>query len=109
MQDFQVHISDLIADDYAKSTTDDSPISKTWYIPHHEIYPPEKSGKLRVVFNCLAKYKGICLNDILLQGSDIINNLVNISLVFCYVKESSKSMFHQVKIPLLLSIRMEIR
>ena len=76
-------MSDLITNGYAKLATENGPIGKTWYIPHHGIYHPEKPGKLRVVFDCSAKYKGICLNDILLQGPDTTNNLVGLLLRFC--------------------------
>lgn len=37
-----------------------------WCIPHHGIYHPKKTEKLRVVFDCSAKYKGSSLNDHLL-------------------------------------------
>ena len=49
-----------------------------WYIPHHGVYHPKKPGKIRVVFDCSAKYQGICLNDILLQGPDLINPLIGV-------------------------------
>ena len=104
LKDYQVYMSDLITNGYAKLATGDGPIGKTWYIPHHGIYHPEKPGKLRVVFDCSAKYKGICLNDILLQGPDITNNLVGVLLRFrresIAVQGDIQSMFHQVKIPL---------
>ena len=97
-------MSDLITNGYAKLATEDGPIGKSWYIPHHGIYHPEKPGKLRVVFDCSAKYRGICLNDILLQGPDITNNLVGVLLRFrresIAVQGDIQSMFHQVKIPL---------
>lgn len=47
-----------------------------WYIPHHGVYHPRKPDKLRVVFDCSAKFLGISLNDTLLTGPDVINSLV---------------------------------
>ena len=41
-----------------------------WYIPHHSVYHPKKPGKLRVVFDCSAKFHGISLNDTLLTRLD---------------------------------------
>ncbi|KAG1968718.1 nek6 [Pimephales promelas] len=49
-----------------------------WYIPHHGVYNPRKPGKLRVVFDCSAKFRGISLNDTLLTGPDLINSLVGV-------------------------------
>ena len=49
-----------------------------WYIPHHGIYHPRKPDKLRVVFDCSAKFHGISLNDTLLTGPDLINPLVGV-------------------------------
>ena len=76
--------------------------SPTWYLPHHGIYHPQKK-KIRVVFDCSAKYKGVCLNDMLLQGPDLTNSLIGTLIRFrlepvaftCDVE----AMFHQVKVP----------
>ena len=57
-------------------------INRTWYIPHHGIYHKKKPDKLRVVFDCSAKFKGISLNDTLYQGPDLTNNLVGGSSSF---------------------------
>ena len=38
-----------------------------WYIPHHGVYHPKKN-KIRVVFDCSARFKGTSLNDHLLSG-----------------------------------------
>ena len=54
------------------------PPGKTWYIPHHGVYHPNKPQKIRVVFDCSAKYKGISLNDTLLPGPDITNKLLGV-------------------------------
>jgi hypothetical protein len=51
--------------------------SESWYIPHHGVLHPQK-GKLRVVFDCSAKFAGSSLNENLLQGPDLINNLFGI-------------------------------
>ncbi|KAJ8416044.1 hypothetical protein AAFF_G00380660 [Aldrovandia affinis] len=47
-----------------------------WYIPHHGVYHPKKPEKLRVVFDCSAKFHGVSLNDMLLTGPDLINSLL---------------------------------
>lgn len=40
---------------------------RVWYLPHHGVYHPKKK-KLRVVFDCAARYQGTSLNEQLLQG-----------------------------------------
>ena len=51
---------------------------RTWYIPPHGVYHPKKPGKIRVVFDCSAEYRGEVLNHHLLQGPDLINNLTGV-------------------------------
>jgi hypothetical protein len=48
------------------------------YIPHHGVYHPKKPDKIRVVFDCSAKFQGVSLNDLLLQGPDLTNNLLGV-------------------------------
>lgn len=74
-----------------------------WYIPHHGVYHPRKPDKLRVVFDCSAKFLGISLNDTLLTGPDLINSLVG---VLCRFRREAvaitcdiEKMFHQFYVP----------
>lgn len=53
-----------------------------WYIPHHGVRHAAKADKLRVVFDCSAKYKGVSLNDHLLSGPDMLNNLSGVLIRF---------------------------
>ncbi|XP_038062679.1 uncharacterized protein LOC119733173 [Patiria miniata] len=74
-----------------------------WYLPHHPVLHPQKPGKLRVVYDCAAKYKGVSLNDQLLQGPDFANNLVGVLTRFreepVALVADVEAMFHQVKVP----------
>lgn len=48
-----------------------------WYILHHGVYHLRKN-KIKVVFDCSAKFKGTTLNDHLLRGPDLTNNLIGV-------------------------------
>lgn len=76
------------------------PISPT--TPHHGVVHPNKPGKVRVVFDAAAKYKGISLNDNLLPGPDLLNNLVSVLLTFrtnrYAIMADIEKMFYQVKV-----------
>ena len=50
---------------------------EVWYIPHFGVYHKVKK-KLRVVFDCAARYNGIALNDALYKGPDLTNSLIGI-------------------------------
>ena len=53
-----------------------------WYLPHHGVTHPRKPGKLRVVFDCSARYQGTSLNDRVHKGPDLTNKLVGVLLMF---------------------------
>ena len=48
---------------------------KTWYLPHHGVNHASKTDKVRIVFDCSANYGGTSLNNKLLSGADLINQL----------------------------------
>ena len=53
-----------------------------WYLPHHAVTHPLKPGKVRVVFDCAAKFEGVSLNDELMQGPDLANSVVSVLIRF---------------------------
>ena len=81
-EDYTAFMKDIFDRGYAEKVPPSERTSETqgsvWYIPHHGVYHPKKPGKIRVVFDCSAKYQGVCLNDILLQGPDLINPLIGV-------------------------------
>ncbi|KAK0143561.1 hypothetical protein N1851_018301 [Merluccius polli] len=83
----------------AEETKEDGIKGETWYLPHHGVYHAKKPGKVRVVFDCSAKYEDTCLNDHLLQGPDLINNLNGILIRFrqhpVALMCDMEKMFHQ--------------
>ena len=71
-----------------------------WYLPHHPVTHPLKLGKVRVVFDCAARYCGTSLNQQLLQGPDLTNPLVGVLIRFrqepVAMAADIEAMFHQV-------------
>ncbi|XP_071944378.1 uncharacterized protein [Antedon mediterranea] len=86
-----------------KVVKDNINYGRTWYIPHHGVYNPNKPNKIRVVFDCAAKYQGIALNDVLLQGPDLTNSLIGVLVRFrqneIALMSDVEGMFLQVKVP----------
>ena len=96
-----VHFMDDILEkgDAEKVPPSDCTNESVWYIPHHGVYHPKKPDKIRVVFDCSAKYKGVSLNDDLLTGPDLTNSLAG---VLCRFRQEPvalmcdvERMFHQ--------------
>ena len=73
-----------------------------WFLPHHPVFHPHKPDKVRVVFDCGAHHKGKSLNDQLLKGQDLMNNLVGVLSRFrmenVAIVADVEAMFHQVKV-----------
>ena len=71
-----------------------------WYLPHHPVTHLMKMGKVRLVFDCAAKYHGISLNQQLLQGHDFTNPLVGVLTRFLEettaIAADIEEIFHQV-------------
>ena len=96
-------VESLIRKGYARRA--DVSVDKTgevWYIPHHAVYNKQK-GKLRVVFDGSASFKGRCLNEELIQGPDLTNSLVGVLVRFrkedVAVMADIEAMYHQVNVP----------
>ena len=74
-----------------------------WYLPHHGVTSEFKPGKIRIVFDCVAKQNGISLNNQCLQGPYLNNKLIHVLLRFRQYKYAIsadiKAMYVQVKIP----------
>ena len=71
-----------------------------WYLPHHPVTHPLKPGKVRVVFDCAARYRGTSSNQQLLQGPDLTNPLVGVLIRSrqepVAMAADIEAMFHQV-------------
>lgn len=97
-------IETLLEKGYARKCNDETKTQQgnLWYLPHHGVYQPVKK-KLRIVFDCSASYQGHSLNDHLLQGPDLTNQLVGVLLRFRMynvpVMADIEAMFHQVRVP----------
>ena len=111
---YEATISDYIDKGYAERVNYDSDNSKQgrvqlqterviWYLPHHPVVHLQKPGKVRVVFDCAARYKGASLNEQLLQGPSFTNSLVGVIMRFRQehfaIVADIEAMFHQVRVP----------
>ena len=101
LSDYKVFMEDVL-DNYAERVPQnrlDVEDGKINYVPHTGIYHPKKPGRIRVVFDCSARFNGISLNDHLLQGPDQTNNLLGILCRFRQERiaflTDIKGMFHQ--------------
>ena len=80
-EQYQAFMTEMIKKGYAERVQEETPPGSTNYIPHHGVYHPQKK-KIRVVFDCAARFCGTCLNDHLLKGPDLTNALVGVLLRF---------------------------
>ena len=101
-EDYVSFMSEMINEGYAEQvSSDQNSQSNAWYIPHHGVYNSQKR-KMRVVFDCSARYLGRSLNDCLLPGPDLTNSLLGVLCRFCeenvaFICDITK-MFYQFKV-----------
>ena len=78
------------------------PDGKVWYLPHHAVVSDKKPVKVRIVFDCAARFNGTPLNDNVLSGPDLTNRLIGVLLRFrqetIAVMADIECMFHQVRV-----------
>lgn len=76
--------------------------SHTLFPAHHPVANVNKPGKVRVVFDCAGKYRGISLNNQIMQGPDLMNSLVGVVIRFrqerIALAADIEAMFHQVRV-----------
>ncbi len=100
--DYVKFVNDFLSKNYARRVPEQTKAKegKVWYLLHHGVYHPRKPNKLRVVFDCSAKYHGSSLNDKLMQGT---NSLAGVLLRFRQAPVAFtadiESMFYQVRVP----------
>ena len=79
-------VDTYIAEGYARKLSPTEIAAKepknTWYLPHYAVKNPNKLGKVPVVFDAAASYKGTSLNDQLVTGPDLLNSLVDVIMRF---------------------------
>ena len=99
---YRCFMSDLIDKGYARKCDKKGTEGKTWYVPHHAVFHPRK-GKIRVVFDCSSQYKGTSINQNLLSGPDLTNQLVGVLHRFRFepvaFMADIQAMFYQVRVP----------
>lgn len=98
------NMDDLVVKGYA-SKVERAELNRdvtVWYLPHHAVINPKKPDKVRVVFDCAAKFGGTSLNDKVLQGPDMTNQLIGILLRFreeaVAIMADIEAMFCQVRV-----------
>ncbi|XP_073230045.1 uncharacterized protein [Porites lutea] len=78
--------------------------SPSWYLPHHPVIHPQKPDKVRVVFDCAAKFQNVSLNQQILQGPDLTNSLIGVLTRFreqpIAIMADIEKMFYQVRVPI---------
>ena len=100
------NVDKLLTDGYAERVPEHEVSlsdGTVWYIPHHAVTNPAKPEKVRNVYDCSAKVKGVSLNNQTMQGPDLTNKLVNILLRFRQfrygIMADIEAMYYQVRVP----------
>lgn len=97
--DYTAFMKAVLEDGDAELADKEPSMGHLWYIPHQGVYHPKRPNKIRVVFDCSAKYEGTALNEHLLTGPDLTNGLTGVLCRFrkypVAVMCDIKKMFHR--------------
>ena len=103
---YREFMENLIEKGYARKMTEGEAMrrsQRTWYWPHHGVFHSQKHGKIRVVFDAASWHDGVSLNNQLLHGTYLTNNLLGVLLRFrqypIALVADIEGMFNQVKVP----------
>ena len=98
-------ITQYVTDGHARKLTEEEAKKSNrlrWFIPHHAVFSANKPGKVRVVFDAAAAYRGVSLNEQLLSGPDLLQSLPGVLLRFreraVAVSGDIKQMYHQIRV-----------
>lgn len=96
-------MNNLLEEVHAEKSSTSPPGGKTWYLPHHGVFNPNKPGKIHIAFDCGAEFQGRSLNKDLLSGPDLTNQIVGVLTRFreeeIGIMADIQSMYYQVFIP----------
>ncbi|XP_055632443.1 uncharacterized protein LOC129772934 [Toxorhynchites rutilus septentrionalis] len=85
-----------------KNELDSTDSSRVWYLPLGVVQNPKKPGKIRLIWDAAACSKGVCFNDMLLRGPDLLTALFGVLLRFrqrnIAICGDIREMFHQIRI-----------
>ncbi len=73
-------MSDITAKGYTEVVPqeDQNKNARVWYILHHGVYHHQRIDQLCVVLDCIARHRGVSLNETLFQAPDLTNPLVDV-------------------------------
>ena len=96
-QDYQAMITSYLQQGYIRKLPDNKMKEVPgWLLPHFPVfYPGRQTTKTQIVFDASAKHKGVSLNDEILPGPKLQNDLVDIPLWFRNPKPDSPCSRHQ--------------
>ena len=96
-------IADMIAKVYARKADNNDKSGKNIIHSTSCVVHPAKPGKVCVVIDCSAEYRGTSLNNQLISGPDLTNQVVGVLTTFrekqVIFNADVDAMFHQVSVP----------
>ena len=102
-QKYANFINDLLDKGYAPAVPDQQLScndENIWYLPDDSVVNTKKPEKVRILYDCDAKYHGESLNDKIMQGPNLTSSLVGLLLILrqedIAMMADVEDIFHQV-------------